>query len=196
MQIHVSGKQVEVGESLRTHATSRLQEGISKYSDRVTAMNVVVSREAHLFRVDISGNIGTHEKMTVRAGGAAEDVYVALDEAVGKIEKQLRRYKRRLTNHHAEKGGMDSSAAALRGVKYILNDQADEAPDEKESPLVIAEQPMEIETLTVSQAVMRMDFSDVPALMFVNTASGRINIVYRRADGNISWVDPAEKEAA
>ncbi len=190
MQIHVSGKGVEVGESLRGHIEQQIAEHVSKYIDRVTSVQVVVSREAHLFRVDITGNLGTHAGMVVRARGETSDVYAAFDAALDKVSKQLRRYKRKLTNHHK-----NHDEAPVRAMKYVLPPEAGEHEDDRQAGLVIAEKPTEIETLTVSQAVMKMDLQDLPALMFFNKAHGGLNVVYRRADGNISWVDP-EGQAA
>ena len=191
MNIIVSGKQVDVGESLRTAVETRLQEGISKYLDRVTSVNVVIARESHLFRVDISVNTGTHSGIAVKSRGESPDVYAAFDLAATKVEKQLRRYKRRLTNHHKD----IAVPIAARATKYVLADSEEESHDDA-PPVVIAEKSTDIETLTVSQAVMMMDLSDLPALMFFNSAHGRLNVVYRRADGHISWVDPQENKAA
>lgn len=194
MQVIVSGKGVDVGESLRGHIEQQIEEHVNKYIDRVTSVQVVVSREAHNFRVDITGNMGTHAGMVVRSRGESTDVYAAFDEALEKTSKQLRRYKRRLTNHH--KLMPDSPAPRLvKAKKYVLPPETGEQDDDKQSSLVIAEKPTDIETLTVSEAVMKMDLQDLPALMFFNSAHGGLNVVYRRVDGNISWVDP-EGQAA
>ena len=195
MQVQVSGKGVEVGESLRTHVAQQIEEHVKKYIDRVTSVNVVVSKEAHLFRVDITGNLGTHAGLVVRSRGESPDVYASFDEALEKTSKQLRRYKRKITNHH-KLGPGDEQPSRVRGTKRVLPPEAGEhEDDEKNSGVVIAEKPTDIETLTVSQAVMKMDLMDLPALMFFNKAHGRLNVVYRRADGNISWVDPHEQAA-
>jgi len=193
MQISVSGKGVEVGESLRNHMEKQIDEHVKKYIDRVTNIHAVVSREAHLFRVDITGNLGTHAGMVVRSRGETSDVYASFDEALERLSKQLRRYKRKITNHH--KGDVVSTSKLVRGTKYVLPPEAGEQDDDKQPGVIIAEKPTDIETLTVSEAVMKMDLQDLPALMFFNSAHGRINIVYRRADGNISWVDPQENAA-
>lgn len=187
MQIIVSGKQVDVGEALKSHIEEKLGENIKKYIDRLSNVHVVVTKEAHMFRVDITGNIGTHSGMAIKSRGEAEDVYAAFETASGKIEKQLRRYKRKITNHHRADY---AEARRMKATKYVLRDHEDDHKEE-DAPLVIAEKDTDIETLTVSQAVMKMDLSDLPALLFLNSAHGRINVVYRRADGNISWVDPA-----
>ena len=193
MQIHVSGKGVEVGEALRAHIEEQIEEHVKKYIDRINSVHVVVSKEAHLFRVDITGNLGTHAGFVIRSRGELQDVYAAFDEALEKVSKQLRRYKRKLTNHH--KSHDEIMPSPIKGRKYVLSPEAGEHEDDNKSGLVIAEKPTEIETLTVSQAVMKMDLQDLPALMFFNKAHGRLNVVYRRIDGNISWVDP-EGQAA
>lgn len=197
MQINVAGKGVEVGEALRTHMEKQIDEHVSKYIDRVSNINAVVSREAHLFRVDITGNLGTHAGLVVRGRGQSEDVYAAFDEALERVSKQLRRYKRKITNHHNRQsmGGAEVTGKRAHGVKYILPPSAGEQEDDAHAGLIIAEKPTDIETLTVSEAVMKMDLQDLPALMFFNSAHGRLNVIYRRADGNISWVDP-EGQAA
>ena len=195
MQVHVSGKGVEVGESLRSHIEKQIDEHVKKYIDRVSNIHVVVSKEAHMFRVDITGNIGTHAGMVVRSRGETGDVYAAFDEALERMSKQLRRYKRKLTNHHKHHDGADEMPR-VKGKKYVLPPEAGEHDEEeKAAGLIIAEKPTEIETLTVSQAVMKMDLQDLPALMFFNKAHGGLNVVYRRVDGNISWVDPSDKAA-
>jgi ribosomal subunit interface protein len=196
MQIQVSGKGVEVGESMRSHVQTQVEEHVSKYIDRVTAMNVVVSKEAHLFRVDITGNLGTHAGFVVRSRGQSSDVYAAFDDALERASKQLRRYKRKITNHHKPQDGELPALRSVKGIKRVLPPETGEHDEEeKAAGLVIAETPTEIETLTVSQAVMKMDLQDLPALMFFNKAHGGLNVVYRRADGNISWVDPEGKAA-
>lgn len=196
MQIQVSGKGVEIGEAFRTHVTAQVDEHVNKYIDRVTSVNVVVSKEAHLFRVDITGNLGTHAGLVIRSRGELSDVYAAFDEALDKVAKQLRRYKRKITNHHKHHGDLPPDIQTVRGTKYVLPPETGEhEEEEKAAGLVIAEKPTDIETLTVSQAVMKMDLQDLPALMFFNKGNGRLNVVYRRVDGNISWVDPEGKAA-
>lgn len=192
MQIQVSGKGVDIGESLRNYVTGKAEEAITKYIDRVTSVHVVVSKESHRFRVDINGNLGTHAGLVVKSQALGDDVYATFDGALDKIEKQLRRYKRKISNHHKYAEASDSPA----GKKYVLPANFGEEEDEsKLSAVVIAEKPTAIDTLTVSQAVMKMDLQDLPAVMFYNKSNGRLNVVYRRVDGNISWVDPTEKAA-
>lgn len=189
MQLTISGRHVDLGTAFQEHVEKRLHEGMSKYLDRIVKLDVVVSKQAHhQFRVDIHGNTGTHSGIVIKSQGNATEVYAAFDDAASKAESQLRRYKQRLKGHHH---GDDKGARAQMARKYVLKPEAHDAELEaKGAPAVVAEKPTSIETLSVSDAVMKMDLADLPALMFFNAGSGRINVIYRRADGNISWVDP------
>jgi len=195
MKIMISGKQISVGESLQAHVENRLEQGVNKYLDRVTSVNVVIAKEGHSFKVDINGNTGTASGIVIKSSAVADDVYVCFDAAAEKIEKQLRRYKRRLTNHHKHTHPDDIALPAIVSAKKYVLQPEDETDSQADSPIVIAEKATGVETLTVSEAVMKMDLADLPALMFFNSASGRMNVVYRRVDGNISWVDPEDKAA-
>jgi ribosomal subunit interface protein len=197
MQIHVSGKGIDVGEALRTHIEQRLEQVVTKYIDRVTSASAVISKESHLFRIDINGNLGTHAGLVVKSTATGVDVYAACDAALDKIEKQLRRYKRKISNHHKlSHGGAEAAFMPGKAKKYILSPDAGEHEDALPKGVVIAEKAAEIGTMTVSEAVMQMDLQDLPALMFYNASHGGLNVVYRRADGNISWLDPEAQKAA
>lgn len=188
MQIHISGRHVDLGDSFRAQVEKRLSENVAKYLDRVTHVDVVVSKQGNTFRVDIHGNTGTHSGLIVKSQGEAADVYAAFDESATRIEKQLRRYKRRLKAHHADEKTVSQKTYSAK--KYVLEAESHEELAEEADHVVIAEKATAIQHLTVSQAVMKMDLADLPALLFFNSAHGRINVVYRRADGHISWVDP------
>jgi len=193
MQVIVSGKQIDVGDALRTHIEDRLSEGLGKYLERVTTVKVVVSRESHMFRVDINGNTGTHSGVVIKSHAEGVDVYVAFDAAAEKIEKQLRRYKRRLTNHHKTAAHADEMAkiSPMPARQYVL--QHHEEEPEHDAPLVIAEQNTHLDKMPVSEAVMKMDLADLPAVVFINSSNNRVNVVFRRQDGNIAWIDPHEE---
>jgi ribosomal subunit interface protein len=194
MKISVSGKGVDIGEAFSTHAQERIESGVTKYIDRVNMIDVVASKRGHEFTININGNTGTSSGIIIKSTARANDIYAALDAAAEKIEKQLRRYKRRLTDHHRRQDG--SVAQVLQGKKYVIeSDAGKEEEDSSDAPVVVAEKLTHISTLTVSEAVMRMDLAELPALMFHNAANGRLNVVYKRADGNISWVDPAEESS-
>jgi len=190
MQLHISGRHVDLGAAFQGHVEKRLNDGLSKYLDRIVSVDVVVSKEAHhQFRVDIHGNTGTHAGLTLKSQGGANEIYAAFDDAATKVEKQLRRYKRRIKDHHQQD---KAEVRSLSARKYVLKPEDDAELEAKGAPVVVAETATHVETLTVSEAVMKMDLANLPALMFVNAGNGRANVVYRRQDGNISWVDPEE----
>jgi ribosomal subunit interface protein len=183
MQLTITGKQVELGETLRNHVDASLDAILDKYFKTAVEAHVVVTKEAHLFRTEISLHIG--RGIIVNASATAPGSGAAFDAAAERIAKQLRRHKRRLRAHHARprEAGETGGAAAP-----IAEDTAQDAP-EGGGPSVVAEMISELPSLTVSEAVTRMDLADVPVLLFRNR-SGEISAVYRRSDGNIGWVDP------
>tara|TARA_B100001123_G_scaffold393801_1_gene474056 strand:+ start:880 stop:1476 length:597 start_codon:yes stop_codon:yes gene_type:complete len=190
MKINISGKHMELGESFQSHVESKLSEGISKYIDRVNVLEVVATKEGHRIRVDIHANTGTHSNVAINGTDEAGDVYAAFDGACDKVEKQLRRYKRRLTNHHknyVEKPELPM----IQAKQYVITPESGEDElSEEAAPVVVAERPTHIEHLSVSEAVMRMDLANLPAMMFYNSKTSQVNLIYRREDGNIAWVEP------
>jgi ribosomal subunit interface protein len=191
MQLTVTGKQIDIGEALRRHVEASLSSILGKYFGTAIEAHVVVAKEAHLSRAEISVHIG--RGIVVNAHAAASDIYVGFDAAAERVGKQLRRYKRRLRDHHAKA----REAASERAMDYVLAPVADDAETEETSPepdgggpAVIAEMSTELPNLTVGEAVMRMDLADTPVLLFRNRSHGELNLVYRRADGNIGWIDP------
>lgn len=186
MDISIKGKRLDVGDALRSHVEDHLAAAVSKYFSKAHDANVTISREAHLFRADIS--VHPLRGVLVQGRSNADDAYAAFDTALEHIAKQLRRYKRRLNDKHKGRGPEESIPAQ----QYTLAPESGdgELPEEGQ-PAIIAELPTEIATLSVSEAVMRMDLADAPALMFRNRANGGLNVVYRRPDGNIGWIDPA-----
>jgi len=191
MQVTVTGKQIDVGDSLRGHVEATTTTIVEKYFGRAIEAHVVFSRERHLFLSVISVHAG--RGLMVQCHGSAGDAYAAFDEAGGRLEKQLRRYKRRLRNHHKARNDEEPEAAP-EATDYVLA-QGDEEPaagdgEAKDQPLVIAEMRTSIPQLSVSEAVMRLDLADLPALLFRNSKHGNLNLVYRRRDGNVGWIDP------
>jgi ribosomal subunit interface protein len=186
MKVQVSGKQLDVGAALTEHVEDRLLKSVSKYFDRAIAANVVFSKESHLNRADIVVNEGTGAGPVIKGRGKANDIYAAFDDAADRIEKQLRRYKRRIKDHHKDKVDSDTLSD---GVKYILDGGDCDSEEAADNPLIIAEKPQLVEKISVSDAVMRMDLADLPALTFINEKTSTVSVIYRRKDGNISWVD-------
>jgi ribosomal subunit interface protein len=197
MQIHVSGKHLDIGDALRSYVETDLEHSITKYFEHAISAEVVFTKVRHLFKVDILVNDGTGNNELVKGNAEDDDVYSAFDLAAARIAKQLRRYKGRIKNHH--KSRLDKNFEMMGGTKYVIASGyavSDMYQKEDASPVIIAEKPAVIESLTVSDAVMRMDLGQLPALMFINQATGAVNVVYRRDDGNISWIDAGDGKSA
>ena len=186
MNLAINGKHVDIGETLRSHVEESLNTAVAKYFENALEGTVTFSRESRLFRVDISVHAG--RGMAMQGGATNDDAYTAFDGALTRIAKRLRRYKRRLKDHHKGRG-----EETLPAQQYILAAESEDAEvDAQDQPTIVAELPTEIATLTVGEAVMRMDLADIPAMMFRNRAHGHLNVVYRRPDGNVGWIDPAD----
>jgi ribosomal subunit interface protein len=188
MQITVSGKQVDLSDALRTRVSDHLDLIASKYFDHALDAHVTFSRARSFFTCDI--NVHAGRGLTLRGEGEAADANAAFDDAAEHIAKRLRRYRRRVNEHARDSANRDRPEAARQ---YILSqeDETERRANGDAHATVIAEQATEISLLSVGEAVMRMDLADQPVLMFRNSASGELNVVYRRSDGNIGWIDPS-----
>ncbi|KQM21823.1 ribosome hibernation-promoting factor, HPF/YfiA family [Novosphingobium sp. Leaf2] len=188
MDIRVSGHQVETGEALQAHASEKLSAIIEKYFSRALSSHVTFGRApAGAFRCDIITHV--MQNLVLKGTGTAQDAHVSFDQAAEKIDKQLRRYKRRL-NGRAEQTAHANAAeeAAYTIFEEPANDHEEEL--EADAPLVIAETRVDVPEATVSDAVMMLDLRNTTALFFKNAGTGRHNMVYRRGDGSIGWVEP------
>ena len=189
MDIRVSGHQVETGEALQGHVETRLSGIASKYFSKALSAHGTFGRGPHdRFTSDIVMHV--MQGLVLKGRGEAQTAHIAFDQAAERIEKQLRRYMRRLQDRHSQ------SAHALKAEEaaYTVFEDAN-AVDEPEaalpdSPVIVAEMSVDIPESTVSDAVMLMDLRNTPALLFKNTGTGRHNMVYRREDGTIGWVEP------
>lgn len=197
MQVFVSGRHVELGEALRGRVESRLAARVGKYFRQALDAQVQFSRARHLYRSDIS--VHARRGVSARAHAEADDIQAAFEMAADRIEKRLRRFKRRLTDHHdrRQSAGGDSAAdesgeVARQTVLAAENEDEPEPEAGVDGPVTIAESTTPIHTLAVREAVMRLELGQLPVLMFRNAGNGRHNVVYRREDGNIGWLDPAD----
>ena len=188
MDIAVTGRNIDVGDALTSHVHDHLDGAVSKYFGQALDAQVSFSHEGPMLRADISVHPGPRG-LVVQGTGSSEDPYAAFDSALERIAKQLRRYKRRLNDHHR---GRDTGEVLAAQQYVIQSDEQDDAAPVGDDPVIIAEMPTAIATLSVSEAVMRLDLADAPVLMFRNSGSDTLNVVYRRADGNIGWIDPAD----
>lgn len=197
MHIQVVNKGIDVSENLRTQILSRVEDGVAKYFNRPGEAHVAISREGIGFRVDCSLHLPSG--MMLQAHDSADDAYKAADGTMDKLEKRLRRYKRKLKNHrHDHKAELPAESLpifVLKGMRDAYSeedeDHVDESASDAPEPIVIAEHAGEFRTLTVGMASLELDAADSPFLMFRNAANGGLNIVYRRPDGHIGWLDPS-----
>ena len=194
MQITVSGKQVELSDALRTRVAEQLDLIAGKYFDHAQEANVTFSRARSFFTCDI--NVHAGRGLTLRGEGEAADAHSAFDDAAEHIAKRLRRYRRRVNDHARDLANRERPQAARQ---YVLRQddtggadgEAHGGTETHAYATVIAESPAEITVLSVGEAVMRMDLADQQVLMFRNSTTDELNVVYRRPDGNIGWIDPS-----
>lgn len=191
MPLRVSGKNLDIGESLRGQVVDRIATAANKFFDGSFQGHVTVEREGTGFRTDCALHLSSG--VTLQADGMAHDAYQSVVQTAERIEKRLRRYKQRLKDRH---NGHHTLPEAVEVPSYVIAapDEDEEAPAEFH-PVVIAETTKTMATLAVSQAVEELDFSGAPILLFRHAGTGRVNLVYRRADGNIGWVDLPSEQA-
>lgn len=196
MQIQVAGKQVDVGAALRDRITDDLSTSIGKYFDRGGAADVTVSRAGHGFRVDCALALDSGQRL--QSHGAGGDAHSAFTDALGKIETRVRRYKKRLKDHSPAAAAKEERNFAVYTTLRSPDDADDDIDWDADEPvsdgapsaMVIAENDTEVKVLTVSGAVMELDLTESQTIVFRNAAHGGLSVVYRRADGNIGWIDP------
>ncbi len=188
MRIQVSGKQIDIGDALRTHVEDRLMEAVGKYFDRPVDSVVTFSKDRHEFCADSSVHLPTG--MIVQAKARAGEIYASFEGALDRMEKQLRRYKRRLRDHHRAR---EEPILAMEASSYILEgglDDEDYNEPDTLQPVIVAEMETRVPHLSVGEAVMQMELAGAHLLVFWNDAHGGVNVVYTRDDGNIGWIDP------
>ncbi len=187
MRYQISGKQIDIGAALQTHVQTELGEVVGKYAQRPTDANVIFSRSAHEYVCETTVHLSTG--LTAQAKAHATEIYAAFEGCCDKMETQLRRYKRRLKDHHRDR----SEPVELFGASsYILASDDSGATGEPDSlqPIIVAEMETKIPSLSVGEAVMQMELAGAPVLVFRNENKDGLNVVYRREDGNIGWIDP------
>lgn len=188
MQLSITGKQIDIGNSLRTYVQEKLAQSVAKYFDRPADGAVTFSRDGHEYRADCMVHLASG--LHLQAQGRSTDIYASFDSAIERMDKRLRRYKGRIRDHH---NGSRASFDVSPAREHVIAAHSDESASEPETlnPVIVSESMTQLKTLTVGEAVMQLDLSEAPALVFRNSAHGEVNVVYRRADGHIGWVDPA-----
>jgi len=187
MQIKITGKNLDIGDALRAHVSEKLEAIADRYFDGAVSGHVTIEKERNRFVSDCSLHLATG--LLLQAHGTAADAFLSFDSASSHLERQLRRYKRRLKDHHkSRKGPLKQMTAASYVIAAPVHEEDDEPTDL--NPVVIAEAPAQVPEISVGEAVMQLDISTVPFVLFRNARDGGLNVVYRRNDGNIGWVDP------
>lgn len=187
MRYQISGKHIDIGEALQTHVKAELGEIVEKYAQRPTDATVVFSRSAHENICEAVIHLSTG--LTAQASGRSTEIYAAFESCREKMEKQMRRYKRRLRNHHRDR---TEPVEFGGGSAYILaaSDETEDSDNDTLQPVVIAEMETKIPSITVGEAVMQLELAGQRFLVFRNEGHGGVNVVYVRDDGNIGWIDP------
>ena len=192
MRIQVNGKHIDVGDALRTHVSERLLDVTGKYAERPVEAIVTFSKSGSEFVSDTSIHLSTGLKAQAKAH--AHEIYSSFDGSADRIEKQLRRYKRRLKDHHSKHS---DPIEGFDAPSYVIDANADHdeasEPDTLQ-PVIVAEMSTKVQTLSVGEAVMQMELAHAPMLVFRNVSHGGVNVVYKREDENIGWIDPRGME--
>ena len=195
MTLRISGKSISLSEPLRDRVSGRTDEVLRKYFDGSYSGHITLSKDGFGFRTHCALHLDSG--VTLEADTSAADAYASADQALFEIERRLRRYKSRLKDRSARKTP-SVGTAALDAMSYVI-EAPSESDDEQEltgySPVIIAEALTALKELSVSEAVMELDLSGAPCLVFQHGSSGRVNIIYRRPDGNVGWIDPPEAKS-
>ena len=187
MRYQISGMHIDIGQALQTHVKNELGDAVFKYAERPTDANVVFSKSGHEYVCETTVHLSTG--LTAQAKAFSPEIYSAFDSCCEKMEKQLRRYKRRLKDHHKER---PNPVELLDASSYILasDDANEDSEPDSLQPIIIAEMETKIPSISVGEAVMQLELSGAPFLVFKNEGKQSVNVVYRRDDGNVGWIEP------
>ncbi|HEY5817125.1 MAG TPA: ribosome-associated translation inhibitor RaiA [Mesorhizobium sp.] len=192
MTLRISGKHMEIGDAFRTRIISRIEDAVTKYFDGGYSGTVTVIKSGSRYSADCM--IHLDSGLGLQASGLGQEPVVAFEEAADHFEKRMRRYKRKLKSHGT--GGTNGAAIDMNyTVVAAVGDDDDEVPEDY-APAIVAESTVALKTMSVASAVIELDTKDSPVLVFRNAGNDSVNIVYRRPDGNIGWIDPSTAKAA
>jgi len=191
MSLRISGKHMEIGDAFRGKIEGRVGEAVAKYFDGGFAGHVTVEKSGSRFSADCMVHLDTG--MVLQAAGQAQDPQVAFDAAAERIEKRLRRYKRKLKSHPTAVAVADGIDLDYR-VMSAVADEDEEVPEDF-APAIVAESTLALRTMSVASAVIELDTKDSPVFVFRNAGNEHVNIVYRRSDGHIGWIDTSSAAA-
>lgn len=188
MALRVSGKNFDIGDAFRTYVQERIAAAVSKYYSGDVNGHVTVGADGTGYRTECTLHLSSG--MTLETEAKGHEVYACFDQSADRLEKRLRRYKSRLKDKHAGGNGADDVEPTIV-TDYVIEAPGDDAVDVKDfAPVTIAEKPSHLKRLSVADAILELDFSGAPVVVFRHAGHGRVNVVYRRGDGNVGWVDP------
>ncbi|WP_026479170.1 ribosome hibernation-promoting factor, HPF/YfiA family [Ahrensia sp. 13_GOM-1096m] len=187
MSLRISGKHMEIGDAFKTRIEDRIEDALTKYFDKGAQGHVTVEKYGNRFTADCVIHLDTGTML--QASGDGQDPDASFDSAAERLEKRLRRYKRRLKNHHTQEAAARTENYAYKVLEALPEDDEEDLPVDY-APVIVAETQMKLTTLPVASAVLQLDLQDNPVYVFRNAGSGDVNLVYRRPDGNIGWIDP------
>lgn len=194
MDVQITGKGIDLGEALQLHVRDNVSAGVHKYFERSAEATVNFGKDGNQFTTEATVHLASG--VFLAANGKGQDAYGAFDQAMEKLEKRVRRYKRRLKDHHAkERSPLPAEMASSYVLQPFTNgeDQTPEPHENGDAPLVIAETPTSLREMTVTDAVMQLDLGEAPVVLFRNAKNGTLSVVHRREDGNIGWIEAAAK---
>lgn len=188
MALRVSGKNFDIGDAFRTHVQERIAAAVAKYYCGDINGHVMVAPDGTGYRAECRLHLSSGATLETEAKG--HEVYACFDQSADRLEKRLRRYKSRLKDRHAGSNGSDDAETTMV-ANYVIEAPGDDALDLKDfAPVTVAEKPSHLKRLSVADAVLELDLSGAPVVVFRHAGHGRVNVVYRRGDGNIGWIDP------
>jgi ribosomal subunit interface protein len=194
MRVLVTGKNLDIGESLRAHVEARLEQVASRFFDGAVTGHVTMEKQRSRFLTECTLHLATG--LVLQSHGEAAEPYISFDGAAEHLEKRLRRYKQRLKDHHkSRREPVRRETAASYVLAPTVDEEESGVPHDDLNPVVIAESASTVPELSVGEAVMQLDLSSGPFVFFRNARDGTLSIVYRRPDGNIGWIDPASRKS-
>jgi ribosomal subunit interface protein len=186
MLVKVTGKNLDVGIAFRTTIEARLTQLAERYFEGAVSAHVTVEKQRSTFLIDCTLHLATG--LVLQAHGSAADAQASFEQAAAHLERQLRRYKRRLKDHHKSRA---EPVRTIEATSYTISGEVGEGEEPRDlNPVIIAETPATVPELSVGEAIMQFDISSGPVLLFRNIRDGGLNVIYRRPDGNIGWIDP------
>lgn len=187
MILHITGKHVDIGNALQEYIRQELTPIVEKYFPHAIDAHVVLSRQGPIFEVDITVDEGSGHKTPLRSEAHGDDIHFTVSTCIRDIERNLRKYKERLRSHHQQR--LSTQKHDFDAITYTIAPEEESEEGGADVPVVIAEEAISLERMSVTDAIMRLELSGKPAVVFVNRGSGKLNVIYYRKDGNIAWIE-------